>query len=105
MIRHRYIHKICISAMIAAVILTILFMQGESLGIQPVSSSPEYESRLFDDSRVHTIDLQIDDWNCLSENGQTPASGCIFPVHIPLSDAGNYFPLHGDLYQETILRL
>lgn len=53
--------------MIAAVILTALFMQGESLGIQPVSSSPEYESRLFDDSRVHTIDLQIDDWNTFLE--------------------------------------
>ena len=53
--------------MIAAVILTALFMQGESLGIQPVSSSPEYEGRLFDDSRVHTIDLQIDDWNTFLE--------------------------------------
>ena len=53
--------------MIAAVILTILFMQGESLGIQPVSSSPEYERRLFDDSRVHTIDLQIEDWNAFLE--------------------------------------
>ena len=59
MIRHRYIHKICISAMIAAVILTALFMQGESLGIQPVSSSPEYESRLFDDSRYIPLTCRL----------------------------------------------
>ena len=33
------------------------------LGIVPTSANPEYMARLFDDSRVHTINIQMDDWD------------------------------------------
>lgn len=46
-----------------ALIITILFMNGESLGLKPASSDPGYVSRLFDKSRVHTVDIFIDDWD------------------------------------------
>lgn len=62
MIGHRHIDKICIFAALAALLITALFTQGEALGIKPLSASPGYETRLFDDSRVHTIDLQLEDW-------------------------------------------
>lgn len=63
MLKHKLIDKICISVMALALIITILFMNGESLGLIPSSSAPGYVSRLFDKSRVHTIDIFIDDWD------------------------------------------
>ena len=62
MVRHRYIDQICALAMALALVLTVLLFFGESLGIQRVSAAPEYASRLFDNSRVHTVELQVDDW-------------------------------------------
>ena len=37
-------------------------MNGESLGLQAVSYAGGYADRLFDTSRVHTIDIVMDDW-------------------------------------------
>ncbi len=62
MIRHRYIDGICALAMALALVLTALLAHGETLGIQKASAAPEYAFRLFDDSRVHTVDLQVEDW-------------------------------------------
>ena len=62
MIRHRRIDLICALAMAAALILTGLLCFGEALGIQRASAAPGYAYRLFDDSRVHTVDLQVEDW-------------------------------------------
>lgn len=59
---HKSIDKICCVAMVFALLLTIVFLNGESLGIQAASSTPGYESRLFDTSSVHTIDIVMDDW-------------------------------------------
>ncbi len=63
MIKHRHIDKICIAAAVAAVVLTVLLMFGESLGLTRMSSEPPYAYKLFDDSRVHEIDLLVDDWD------------------------------------------
>ena len=62
MIRHRHIDLICVLAAVLALGLTGLLFWGERLGIQPASSVPEYAGRLFDNSRVHTVDLRIGDW-------------------------------------------
>lgn len=60
---HRYIDRICCAVLAVVLLLAILFVNGEKLGIQPTSSSAEYESRLFDTSKVHTIDLVMEDWD------------------------------------------
>ena len=62
MIRHKHIDKLCALAMVLALALTGLLIFGEVLGIQRASAAPAYASRLFDDSRVHTVDLQVEDW-------------------------------------------
>ena len=62
MIRHRYIDLVCALAMVLALALTGLLFFGEALGLQPSSAAPEYASRLFDDGRVHTVDLRVEDW-------------------------------------------
>ena len=56
---HKYIDRICCGAMALAVLLAVIFMNGESLGIQAAASSMGYEDRLFDTSAVHTLDIVI----------------------------------------------
>ena len=68
MIKSAWIDRICIGAAALAALLAILLMFGEPLGLPKASASPGYASRLFDSSRVHTIDLQIDDWGAFVEN-------------------------------------
>ena len=62
MIRHRQIDRLCALAMALALALTGLLFFGEALGLQPASAAPEYSCRLFNDSRVHTVDIQVEDW-------------------------------------------
>ncbi|MGN0655865.1 MAG: CotH kinase family protein [Ruminiclostridium sp.] len=59
----KWIDKICIIGLVLSLIVTFLFINGEALGLEKTSSSPAYESRLFDTSRVHTIDIVMDDWD------------------------------------------
>lgn len=67
MLKHRYIDRICIIVMVLALVLTVLFMNGESLGLTPASAAPDYEARLFDKTRVHTVEILIDDWDAFLE--------------------------------------
>lgn len=62
MLKHKYIDKICIVVIVAALLITCLFINGESLGITFMSSQMGYETRLFERSKVHEIDIIIDDW-------------------------------------------
>lgn len=63
MLKHRYTDIICITAVVAACILAVLFLSAERLGIRMASSAPEYSRRLFDDSYVHSLDIRIGDWD------------------------------------------
>ena len=67
MLKSKHIDRICIAVMVLAVLGTVLFMNGESLGLTAASGAPGYETRLFDKSRVHTIDILIDDWDAFLE--------------------------------------
>ena len=62
MIRCKHIDILCALAMALALALTGLLFFGEALGLRPASAAPEYSCCLFDDSRVHTVDLQVEDW-------------------------------------------
>jgi len=63
--------------MAAAVALTVMLAWGESLGLVKASAAPGYESRLFDKSRVHTIDIVIEDWQrFLEEAPEEEYSAC-----------------------------
>ncbi|MCF0108778.1 MAG: CotH kinase family protein [Erysipelotrichaceae bacterium] len=55
--------KICIAIVALTLIITILFMNGSALGIKSVSRTAGYETNLFDTSRVHTIDIVMNDWD------------------------------------------
>lgn len=70
MLKHKHIDKICIVIAFAMIVLTLVFMNGEKLGIIPESSAPGYETRLFDDSWVHTIDIVMEDWEGFLETAR-----------------------------------
>ncbi len=60
---HKQIDKICCGVMLFTLIVTAVFINGERLGIMPVMAQAGYASRLFDDSRVHSIDIVMEDWD------------------------------------------
>lgn len=51
-----------------ALAITVLFMNGPALGITASARTMGYESRLFDNTRVHTVDIVMDDWDELIAN-------------------------------------
>lgn len=65
------IDRICILAAILALLISILFMNGSALGIQSKANTIGYEDRLFDTSKVHTIDIVIDDWETFLETARS----------------------------------
>jgi len=67
---HKHIDRICAAAMALALLLTLVFLHGEALGLQPAEQTLGYEDRLFDTGRVHTIDIVIDDWDGFLETAQ-----------------------------------
>ena len=65
---HKLIDKVCIFITIIAVLVTVFFMNGSAIGITADDSvEMGYEELLFDDSYVHTIDIEIDDWDSFLE--------------------------------------
>ena len=60
---HKHIDRICVAVTLLALLITVLFMNGEALGLSASARTPAYESTLFDTSRVHTVDIVIDDWD------------------------------------------
>ena len=68
---HKHIDKICLVVVILALILCVVFMNGEALGIRKSSQTAAYQDTLFDTSKVHTIDIVIDDWDGFLENAQS----------------------------------
>lgn len=59
---HKYIDRICVIALVIAMVVTLLFMNGENIGIK-AQATTGYEKRLFDTSKVHQIDIVMDDWD------------------------------------------
>ena len=61
MAANRHVDKIVYTAVAFAVILTVIMMNAEAFGITSNIRDPGYKKILFDDSRVHTIDLVVND--------------------------------------------
>lgn len=46
-------------------------MNGEAIGITQTVSAMGYENRLFDTSRVHTLDIVMEDWDSFIDTAQS----------------------------------
>ncbi len=60
---HKYIDRICLASILAALILCAVFMNAAKFGVLAAPKMKEYESRLFDAGSVHTVDIIMDDWD------------------------------------------
>ena len=63
MAAHKKIDRICCAVLILSLLVTVLFMNGEALGLSASAAVLGYETRLFDTSKVHTVDIVMDDWD------------------------------------------
>ena len=64
---HPHISRICAAAAVCSLLLALLFLNGEAFGIRPASEAPGYEARLFDTTRVHTLQIVMDGWDSFLE--------------------------------------
>jgi spore coat protein CotH len=59
----RFFDRIAWSVTALTLVLTVLFMNGTALGMEVMARSMGYENRLFDHTKVHTIDIVMDEWD------------------------------------------
>lgn len=62
MLRHKRIDRICAAVLAVTLLVTCGLMGAAAAGLTGGSGEVGYESRLFDASQVHTIDIVMDDW-------------------------------------------
>lgn len=60
---NKYFDKIAWIITALSLVLTILFMNGAAFDIEAMAHNIRYENRLFDSTKVHTIDIVMDDWD------------------------------------------
>ena len=60
---HPNFDKICVAVLIVSLLITVLFMNASALGVENAERVMGYEDTLFDTSKVHTINIVIDDWD------------------------------------------
>lgn len=71
MLKHRNINKICWVVLALTLVIGTLFTAAASSGRLAANTGLGYEGRLFDTSRVHTIDIVMDDWEGFLETAMT----------------------------------
>ena len=89
---HKQIERICCGVLVLVLLLTIVFMNAGKLGVQAVSRALGYESKLFDTSIVHTIDIEMEDWDTFLE-------GCTDEEYVPCS-----LVIDQEAYQNVAIR-
>jgi len=68
---HKSIDKICVIVTVITLVIAVLFCNGQALGIEKSAHAIGYENRLFDRSRVHTIDIVMNDWEGFIEKAES----------------------------------
>lgn len=68
---HKHIDIICLAAGFLSLTLCCFVMSCQATGLQTGETAMGYETRLFDTSRVHTIDITMDDWDIFLDKAQS----------------------------------
>lgn len=71
MSKSKHIDLVCVLAVVAATVICCLLLSSTALGMQTKTVTMGYENRLFDTSRVHTVDIVIDDWEAFLQTAQS----------------------------------
>ncbi len=64
----KHIEKIAWIVTAVMLVITVLFMNGTALGLQAAEHTLGYENRLFDNTKVHTMDIVMNDWDSFISN-------------------------------------
>lgn len=64
----KHFNKIAWTVTAFILVVTILFMNGSVFGLKVMAHTMGYENRLFDNTRVHTIDIVMKDWDEFIDN-------------------------------------
>lgn len=64
----RYFNRICAVVMVLCLVLTVMLCIPDKIGIQAALRTLGYESKLFDISYVHSVDIVMDDWDSFIES-------------------------------------
>ena len=65
---HKSIDKICGIIVALTLVIAIIFCNGQMFGIKIAANAIGYENRIFDSSKVHTLDIVMNDWDGFIEN-------------------------------------
>lgn len=60
---HKHFDKICCVVLALTLLISVFFINAEKFGIQKASTVMGYENTIFDNSRVHTINIVMDNWD------------------------------------------
>lgn len=65
---HKSIDKLCVIIVALTLVIAIIFCNGQIFGIKIAANAIGYENRIFDSSKVHTLDIVMNDWDGFIEN-------------------------------------
>ena len=68
MLRHKNIDRVCCVILALTLLVTALYVGAAASGSITEDTTMGYETRLFDQSRVHTIDIVMDNWDAFLES-------------------------------------
>ena len=71
---HKNIDRICVIITAITIVIALVFCNGKALGLQTTAHAMGYEDRLFDHSKVHTIDIVMNDWEGFILEMSSPGS-------------------------------
>ena len=86
MLRHKLIDRVCCVILVLTLLVSVLFVGAAATGRITEDTTIGYEKRLFDQSRMHTIDIVMDDWEAFL---QTATSEVYAACHLVI-DGENY---------------
>ncbi len=64
----KHFDRIAAIVTVITLVLAVLFMNGAALGIEVMATTMGYENRLFDNTKVHTVDIVMNDWEDMIDN-------------------------------------
>lgn len=81
MLRHKNIDRVCCIVLVITLLLTCLYMGAAASGVIQEDRTMGYESKLFDQSRVHTIDIEMDGWDAFLQTAtQEEYAACTITI-------------------------
>lgn len=80
MIKNKHINKIIVVIASLALLLLVFFISNKAQGLTTSVDKAGYETRLFDHSKVHTVDIIIDDWDGFLKNADENYSPCTIVI-------------------------